>query len=174
MMKALTLWPEWAWAVANLNKTVENRTYRPPRNIVGKRIAIHAGKKVGGRYVPTSKMATPYYEIMMNSASNAGWYPEVVDEAIIFKRRPKIFGGYEKLIPEYLTVGAIVATARIGGVSYLSPGRFEVWSAEGQYQWHLDDLVVLDDPVLCMGRQAVWCIPEDVERKVLEQCSVIQ
>ena len=43
-MKALTLTPEWAWAVTALDKRVENRTWRPPERMIGQRIAIHAGK----------------------------------------------------------------------------------------------------------------------------------
>lgn len=44
-MKALTLIQPWAWAVERLGKRVENRTWSPPRSVLGQRIAIHAGKK---------------------------------------------------------------------------------------------------------------------------------
>lgn len=44
-MRALTLHQPWAFAVAHLGKDVENRTWRPPEQVIGVRIAIHAGRK---------------------------------------------------------------------------------------------------------------------------------
>lgn len=43
---AMTLWQPWAYAICSLNKRVENRTWQPPRAVWGKRIAIHAGRKI--------------------------------------------------------------------------------------------------------------------------------
>ena len=46
-MKALTLWRPWTWAIASSSphaKRIENRTWSPPRYILGDEIAIHAGK----------------------------------------------------------------------------------------------------------------------------------
>lgn len=45
-MRALTLKQPWAYAVTHLGKRVENRTWAPPRSIVGHDIAIHAGKSI--------------------------------------------------------------------------------------------------------------------------------
>lgn len=47
-MKALTLWPEWAHAIAWLGKDIENRTWEP-RLKVGEEFLIHAGAHIGGR-----------------------------------------------------------------------------------------------------------------------------
>lgn len=44
-MKALTLHQPWAHLVASGAKLVENRPWEPPAFLVGKRFAIHAGKK---------------------------------------------------------------------------------------------------------------------------------
>ncbi len=44
-MRALTLTPEWAWAVCRLGKRVENRTWAPPASAIGTTIALHAGSK---------------------------------------------------------------------------------------------------------------------------------
>ena len=43
-MKALTLWPEYAWLIAKGIKTTETR-WAPPGWLLGSRIAIHAGKR---------------------------------------------------------------------------------------------------------------------------------
>lgn len=44
-MKALTLWRPWAWALFH-GKDIENRMWAPPAHMIGRRIAIHAGKKL--------------------------------------------------------------------------------------------------------------------------------
>lgn len=40
---ALTLQRPWAWAIARSTKRVENRSWAPPAELVGKLFAIHAG-----------------------------------------------------------------------------------------------------------------------------------
>lgn len=44
-MKALTLWQPWAFLVARGYKLVENRPWTPPKDLIGERFAIHAGKR---------------------------------------------------------------------------------------------------------------------------------
>lgn len=48
-MLALTLKHPWAFAIAHWGKRIENRTWKPPKSLIGKRFAIHGGK------VPTSR-----------------------------------------------------------------------------------------------------------------------
>lgn len=43
-MKVLTIREPWASAIAFGDKRIENRTWKPPRYMLGRRIAIHAGK----------------------------------------------------------------------------------------------------------------------------------
>ena len=45
-MKALTLYAPWGYAIAHLNKRLENRGWIPPKSVLGQRIAIHTGKVV--------------------------------------------------------------------------------------------------------------------------------
>ena len=44
-MKAITLWRPWAQAIVYGSKRIENREWKPPVWMIGKRFAIHAGKK---------------------------------------------------------------------------------------------------------------------------------
>lgn len=44
-MKALTIWQPWAHFIATGAKRVENRDWRPPKDLVGRYLAIHAGKR---------------------------------------------------------------------------------------------------------------------------------
>lgn len=43
-MKALSLKQPWLYAITHLGKTVENRTWQPPGDMVGQWIALHASK----------------------------------------------------------------------------------------------------------------------------------
>lgn len=43
-MKAITLSPQWAFAVAHLGKDIENRTWYPPKHYIGD-LGIHAGQR---------------------------------------------------------------------------------------------------------------------------------
>lgn len=45
-MKALTLIQPWASLIADGRKTIETRSWAPPKRLIGQRIAIHAGIKV--------------------------------------------------------------------------------------------------------------------------------
>lgn len=49
--RAITLWPEWAYAVLFLGKDVENRPIRLPPG----RYALHAGKHIGGKKGPEAE-----------------------------------------------------------------------------------------------------------------------
>ncbi|MCE5264312.1 MAG: ASCH domain-containing protein [Deltaproteobacteria bacterium] len=44
-MKALTIWQPWASLIVRGPKRIENRSWVPPRWLIGQRIGIHAGKK---------------------------------------------------------------------------------------------------------------------------------
>jgi len=44
-MYALTLHRPWPWGIFHAGKDIENREQRPPANLLGKDIAIHAGQK---------------------------------------------------------------------------------------------------------------------------------
>ena len=43
-MRALTLKRPWLYAILRLGKHVENRTWRPPRDLVGRWFLLHEGK----------------------------------------------------------------------------------------------------------------------------------
>lgn len=174
-MKALTIWPEWMWAIANLGKDVENRGYLPPKTIRGQRIALHAGKKVGGKYSLNSGRAVIYYDMMACMARRASilciWNPRGKDKCGSISFR----GGdrkWKKMVFREMPVGMVVATAVISMNSGIFiPGKeaMSPWAAEGQYQWVLEAVNVLKNPVACSGKQGIWNLPEDVEKKVVEQ-----
>jgi hypothetical protein len=44
-MRALSIRQPWAWAICKAGKDIENRTWKPPSNIIGQTIALHVSKR---------------------------------------------------------------------------------------------------------------------------------
>lgn len=65
-MLALTIWQPWATLIALGHKDIENRDWAPPRHLIGKRFAIHAGKTV------EKGVAEEYPELLAGKAIPAG------------------------------------------------------------------------------------------------------
>ena len=137
-MKALTLHPEWAHAIAHLGKRTENRTWRPPEAMIGRRIAIHAGASIaGGRGREAA-------DIVLNTISRiAGTWVCAGD----------------------VRCRAIVATATIASADddHRTP-----WDATGQWHWRLSGVVTLSTPVpVARGRLGLWRLDSDTEAAVI-------
>lgn len=191
-MKALTLWPEWAWSIMHLGKDVENRTWHPPKNILGQRIALHAGRKVGRRYEPFVKGALPYYDFVVSMARDAGILPRYIrgkregldgefivgiqwyanGDVNIDGKLYKYGDVIKEMIFEEILLGAVFATARIESCTVYRKSEGWIrspWAAEGQYTWKLNDLVIIEKPVQCQGKQALWTLSPEVEVEVRRQ-----
>lgn len=141
-LRALTLTPEWAWAVCHLDKRVENRTWPAPAHIIGKRIAIHAGK------------AAPDWQGVHLMAGCARWK---VDRYAGLFTKP----GLNRLHPRgrELTRGFIVATAIVSGCRAVDQRDAVGWEA-GPWCWDLADVRVLPRPMECKGALGLWRVPE--------------
>jgi hypothetical protein len=143
-MKALTLKHPWPWAICVLGKRIENRTWRPGRQLpVGEWFAIHGGK----------------WPVSRSDEENV--YEEVYDLAI--DHGPDL--DFEDIYADARRHSGMVAVCRFGGVVTEST---DPWF-EGPVGWRLDGLVVLPEPVPCKGAQGLWEIPEDVLSRVREQ-----
>jgi len=159
---ALTLWPEWAWAITALGKDVENRVWPAPEWILGKRIYIHAGAKFGGKHTKIDSAIDAVSSMAMRDHIQIGKL-DVGNgaEAIAVKRsgKPMTFTP-ESDIPR----SALVATAVVEGCSYIIPGDeilstgdpISPWAAWGQYSWRLSDICVLPWPIPMRGYQKLW------------------
>jgi len=141
-LRALTLTPEWAWAVCALDKRVENRKWAPPAAIVGQRIAIHAGSK------------RPDWGAVDLMARCARWRVSGVNftkcGATVMQPQRDAF-----------VRGAIVATAVVLGARAVSHETCVGWEV-GPWCWGLDDVRVLSRPVPCPGALGLWRVPEEL------------
>lgn len=151
MSYALTLWPEWAWAIAHMGKDVENRTWPPPQYIIGKRIAIHAGKYIGGR------------------AGDPTLLDGLQDLLEMTEFAGKDLPVFSDLIPMIKT-SAIVAVVKVVG---RIDGEAKGWyNGEGSVGWKLSDIQTLPEPVACKGMQGLWTLPDDVLAQVRLQLAM--
>lgn len=150
-MYAITLWQPWASLIADGVKQYETRSWKPPQDLIGKRIAIHAAKR-----------KITEQEFYVDLAGKVRW-------EMYFRYGLK----WNKEIP----YGAIVATAMLVDVFQVkeveshclkvevlaSPGLhtsipidpFGDYSP-GRYVWSLIDIEKLVTPVEAKGAQGVW------------------
>ncbi len=146
---ALTLWQPWAWAIAHAGKTVENRTWQPPRSVIGSHLAIHAGKTLDRDAIEDLELdghaVPPLLErgAIVAVARVVGW---VRCEALLH-RTAESFAGVTRARAE---------------LAVQSP-----WWA-GPVGWVLDDVVAIA-PIAIGGAQGLWPVPGTVADAVRDR-----
>jgi len=164
-MKAITLWPEWVWAILHLGKRVENRGWAIPTGNVGAPVAIHAGKYVGGR--PGFSATRDAITGLVEMATRAGWEHERwVSGGITVLSFTNKDGRTIRTDETPILTSSIVGIAHFG-LSY-TPGNgpLEGWRVPDQHGWPLRVFSPLTSPVECKGAQGFWTVPEDVRAKM--------
>jgi hypothetical protein len=186
-LRALTLWPEWAWAVCYLGKRVENRPR--PAEWYGlhdqMEFAIHGGAHLGGRSgLPAAIEGLTAVKRM----SEAAGVHKLDAEA--YGRNPCLgipdeTGNYHILSFRHYPAQMVVALVTLDRCEWNGgESRVELrdgvrrptdgWQVPGQYGFFLRDVRVLPRPVRCTvaeypgNRQGLWTLPEAVEAQVRE------
>ena len=145
-MKAITLWPEWAYAIQKLGKDGENRSWRLPKSLVGEWIAIHAG--VRGVHA---------------AVTSPRW-----DELRAFHDTLRVIGVSGCASNAEDIRGHIVQLARFGNPTQNSGSK---WAAgDGQWFWPIVERAEIG-PVKCKGAQGLWDVPEDVMQDIRARLS---
>jgi hypothetical protein len=160
---ALTLHPEWAWAVCHLGKDAENRSERFAREIA-KRVgdgwlAIHAGVKRPADFAAVAAMSGMPHDVLD--------FDDVdLEDAVGPVWQFGATGGTGGVLIEdaRLTRGAIVALAKIGDV--LEPGARAPWKVPESAALTLSPVVVLPEPIPCKGQQGLWTPPPDIQERL--------
>lgn len=151
-MRALTLWPEWAWAIHTLDKRVENRTWAIPR---GEWFALHAGKHIGGR--PGEAARLDGLNAVVHMGRRAGWAC-IVDRAGV-NTQTRTFT---------VSADAIARSCLLGHFRVTDYDRSGLgWAVPGQIG-NVLEYVPFAEPVPCKGAQGLWRVPEDVMAKIKE------
>lgn len=163
---ALTLHPEWAWAITHLGKRCENRSPRFAAQIARRVgdgwLAIHAGVKrpadfhaVGDEVWRLGGIAT----FVPKGQTMAGGLIANADGWLFHGAVPTHY-----VTEDTLTRGAIVALVKIGDV--LPPGITADWKVDDSAALTLSRVLVLPEPIPCKGAQGLWTPAPDVQERL--------
>lgn len=147
-MRALTIHRPWTWAIFDLPegqaKRIENRRWRPPQEIIGAPLAIHAGKTFddeGARWIACDLgLSVPPRYAHPEGIVGVVTVLDVLDESDLYTA--------QTMLDRY-------------------PGQ-ERWFF-GPFGWVLADVLRLAKPVPCRGMQGLWTLPDVVHREVARQ-----
>ena len=150
-MRGFTLWQPMAWAIAEGHKPVENRVWRLPKQFIGQRFAVHAGKKYDPEWAEmihdTFGLAVPAKSVIALGAVIAvATFTACIDEAALEALRSSDMASFD-LREDQLTA-------------------LQDWFS-GPYGFVVADVRKLREPVPCRGFQGLWELPPDVEKDVL-------
>lgn len=142
-MKALTLHEPWASLIATGHKTIETRSWHPPADLVGQRIAIHAGKHVDhGMWAMLERRFGDF---------------DVFEGAVICIARLAWYGQVYATYPDTWHDGELLAqvTGHDGAIFTVDVDEWGDFS-EGRWLWGLEDVEWLDPPVRVNGQMGLW------------------
>lgn len=154
-LRGLTLWRPWPAAILQGDKRIENRPKPPPRSIVGKLIALHAGLTydAGGAALMRSLGFEPPADDASPKGAIVGVARVVAGVELDGAMRARDFDA--RLVSKH---ASIVLASR--------------WSF-GRWCWVLDDVVELKERVGHCGSQGLWPVHftavQDVGVQLLEQ-----
>lgn len=152
-MKAITVWQPWASLTADGGKDIENRGWKPPKAMIGERVAIHAA----ARFEPGEEG-----EDLSNLLDSGHFEPGSVGYAVI----DALYDGLTDA--RNAPRGAIVAVATLAEVLEYGVGRISTspWYC-GPIGWRWADVRSLtSSPIPCKGKQGLWTLPADVEAAI--------
>lgn len=151
-MRALTLRPHWAHAVAHLGKRVENRTRPIPEALVGQRVAIHAG-----------------------AVLPKGWYRELLGatdrdmaDVLALDSMPHRAIVATAVLAECVEVASEKAYCDRWCMVTPRERWMREWTDWSEpYWWRLTDVVTLDEPIPWeRGQLGLWNLPDDVSARL--------
>jgi len=147
MMRALTLHQPWASLVDAGVKTIETRSWRPPADVTGEWIAIHASQK---RRLRRSGVMS---DVLMNAAEYQLGVrdDEMPRGAVIALAHVYWTAQVEKLVMD--RTGRTLAHLKAGGHV---PADWWGDYSDGRWLIKFDAVRSLPEPVPAVGRQRFW------------------
>ena len=144
-MYAITLWQPWAQLIADRVKRYETRSWKPPKRLIGQRIAIHAGKRKV-RNLPNEVG----WQIYIGYGPR--WYERIPYGAIVATAMLVDVFYVKEVQFDCLKVEVL---SRPGLHTSIPIDPFGDYSV-GRYVWSLIDIERLASPVSAKGRQGLW------------------
>lgn len=152
---AITLKHPWAFAIQRLGKDIENRTWKPPRHLIGQTIFIHGG-------------AVPKGLAGVETANDARFIAQNIVTLEYQRALPKATREWLYQYGRSLLaweVPGIVASARLTEVVTESDSP---WFS-GPYGWVLKDVKPVDPPIPHRGAQGFWGPNADALEELMER-----
>ena len=172
-MNAITVRPQWTWAMLVLGKRIENRLF-VPEGLLGSRIALHSSKHIGGS--PSVPATARGFRELACDMIRAGYLAAPVwfkgDEPFLAWQP---IGATDRRSSHILRdddclKSVVFATARVERYDGKIPDDYlPAWAHEGKAWWLLEGFEQLANPVPCSGKQGVWKLPEDILAEVKKQ-----
>lgn len=140
---AITIWPEWAYAILQLGKDVELRTWPCWRSLVGQDIVLHAGAHVGGPGPKAEGRANVRHFLLRVAAATGHAPPPGLGEAVAPLR------------------GRFAGLAQLGEPTLTHPSPWA--DPDGQvWAWPLLERRALVEPIPHRGAQGLWRVPDEL------------
>lgn len=154
--RALTLWPEWAYAIVRLGKRIENRGWPPPRDL--RRFCIHAGKQIGGS--SSAEDVRGSIAEVLQVASDAGCRWEGRTMAQMDRQR------YRQLEEETIEAvcqmrGSLVCVVELAGVRARRSAGRDGWHMPDSLGWELREQIITLPSIAARGAQRLWLLNEE-------------
>ena len=147
MMKALSLWRPWPWCFFHAGKRIENRSWPPPKSIIGQWVAMHAANRFDDEAFVA--MTRGDFGADATTADNPEKHPTGIVGAM-FVERAFEFG---------VEAGAIINRTPMPLPEPLVHDRY----AFGPWCWVTPKVVGLPAPIPCKGMQGLWAVPPEIE-----------
>ena len=171
-LMALTVHPPWSGMIAAGLKPVENRSWPPPPQLIGQRLAIHSGKRVDsaalqvlGEHqellgIPDGALDHSLARSAIVAVVTLRGAVRVTDAGQPDEPPSPLQIGQPRRLRPHRILGGLPPPAALDAIR--SP-----W-AMGPWLWVLGDVLAID-PVPCQGAQKVWRVPAAAAAAVLEQ-----
>lgn len=147
---AITLHQPWASLIALGFKTVETRSWPAPARLVGRRTAIHAGKRLVRR--PGDAI-----ERELRARWGEDWRVIIPTGAVV---ATAVLSGMAQVAHIDPLTGQAVhdPDTEVGCVVGMGRSSIDPWGdfSPGRWLWFLDDVGALPDPVPAVGHQGFW------------------
>lgn len=164
-MKALTIWQPWASLIMLGAKPYEFRGWKPPRSIIGQRLAIHAGARpIRASEIRALLIALRGDGRMTNPCLHADISIPILERVQnAMKKSPDtLWGTAEQLT---LPLSAVLGTAIVGepkrgdecaGEFGVNAGNDSDREGTFNWGWPLSSIETYMPPVECSGAQGLW------------------
>lgn len=169
-MKALSIQQPWIWAILHAGKRAENRTWRPPTEILNTTIALHASQLTdmsGVRKFERILIEMKQMELLNYYRVSPKAHGAIVGTATItgWAQTVKV-----QVLPEKTEIESIQYFTMSNDTNYGEQLLSTPWSF-GPIVWGLSNVNVLSVPIPCPGHLKLWPLSSEIADRLMKAVS---